>query len=56
MHCIFVLNATCVDYIVEYNSKPDSMLTKYKKTTTCMHFTGMYEFLANTIYSSYRDT
>ena len=47
MHCIFALNATCVDYIVEYNSKPDSMLAKHEKTTTRVHFTGTYEFLTN---------
>ena len=47
MHCIFTLNATCVDYIVEYNSKPDSMLATHEKTTKSVHFTGTYEFLAN---------
>ena len=48
MHCIFALNAICVDYMAEYNSKPDSMFARHENTTTHMHFTGTYEFLANT--------
>ena len=47
MHCICALKATCVDYIAEYNSKPDSMVARHERTTTCVHFTGMYKFLAN---------
>ena len=47
MHCIFALNAMCVDYIMEYNSKPDSMLARHEKTTTHMHFTDTCKFLAN---------
>ena len=48
IHALHIaLNATCVDYIAD-NSKPDSMLARHEKTSTCVHFTGMYEFLANT--------
>ena len=33
MHCICALKAMCVDYIVEYDSKPDSMVARHKRTT-----------------------
>ena len=45
MHCVCALKA--IDYIVEYNSKPDSMMARHERTTTSVHFTGMCEFLAN---------
>ena len=42
-----MLKAMCVDHIAEYNLKPDLMVARHEKTTTSVHFTGMYEFLAN---------
>ena len=44
---INALGKTCVDYIVEYNSKLDSMVVRHEKTTTRVNFQGTYEFLVN---------